>query len=129
MQLSVGQVRRYLERDHAEHHPTRSPRRRCRSRGGVRVARARYPRIVSAAPKPAWLLAAEATGTADYTYSPGLIDALIALPPSKRKGVAINPEKFDTDMQLELARALHAGYAELTPEGRLRITPSGDTGG
>ena len=79
-------------------------------------------------PKPAWLLAAEATGKADYIYSFGLIDALIALLPSKREGVAIDPEKFDAQMQLELARALHAGYAELTPEGRLRITPRGDTG-
>ena len=81
--------------------------------------------IVSAAPKPAWLLAAEATGTADYTCGPRMVDALIALPPSKREGIAVDPEKFDTDMQLELARALHAGYAELTPEGRLRMTPSG----
>ena len=37
----------------------------------------------------------------------------------------LDPEKLDANMQLELARALHQGYAELTPEGRLRITPSG----
>ena len=48
---------------------------------------------------PAWLLAAEATGKADYIYSFGLIDALIALLPSKREGVAIHPEKFDAQMQ------------------------------
>jgi hypothetical protein len=75
--------------------------------------------------KPAWLVAAEATGTADYQYGFHLIDALMHLRwPGKGKDV-LDPENYDATMQLEFARALNQGYATLTPDGRLRITPEG----
>ena len=83
------------------------------------------PEAAAVVTKPAWLVAAEATGTADYRYGVLLIDALMRLRwPGEGKDV-LDPEDYNATMQLEFARALNQGYATLTPDGRLRITPEG----